>query len=147
MKVSILMTIAGALAMGNALEATGLVNCISTLLMSSISSAPAVTVMIYCLAVFLSMFINNSATVAILGPMIIAIVEKDPENLSLKGLSWTLVYSAGSCFTTPLGYQTNLMVCPDGKYEFQDFARFGALVQLAHMILTVIFVLVVSSFM
>ena len=57
--------------------------------------------------------------------------------MSIEALTWTLVYSAGSCFMTPLGYQTNLMVMPDGQYSFGDFARFGAAIQLSHMLLTV----------
>ena len=68
---------------------------------------------VYLCSVALSMFINNSATVAILGAMLTTIAEKGPA-LHLRGLLWTLTYNAGSCFTTPLGYQTNLMVMPAG---------------------------------
>lgn len=139
MKVDILFIIAGAMAMGEALTATGVVNAIADSLMTAAQPLGkyAVLVTMYVVAVFLSMFINNSATVAILGPMLVAVVEMDP-SYSMKGLAWLLTCAAGTCFTTPLGYQTNLMVMPAGGYSFGDFVKFGVPLQLIHMLLCVL---------
>lgn len=63
--------------------------------------------------------------------MIKQIAEMD-SSVNIQGLVWTLVFAAGTCFTTPLGYQTNLMVMPEGKYTFGDFARFGIPSQILH---------------
>lgn len=138
MKPKILLTIAGALALGTALENAGIVNYIAQVLLLA-KGTVAITCVIYAISVFLSMFINNSATIAILAPMLISIAEKD-DSLRIEPMVLTLVYGAGSCFTTPLGYQTNLMVMPDGKYAFGDFARFGGVIQLCHLLFTVAFV-------
>jgi len=140
MKVDIIFTIAGALAMGQALTRNGIVTFMSAVLLEVAgSSYLAVLAMVYLVAVFMSMFINNSATIGMLGPLVLEVVERNP-SFSVKGLTWTLVFAAGSCFTTPLGYQTNLMVMPDGEYSFGDFLRFGAIVQACHFALTVMFV-------
>jgi len=139
MKVDIILIIAGAMAMGEALTATGVVNAIADSLMAVARpfGKYAVLVTIYVVAVFLSMFINNSATVAVLGPMLVAVVEMD-SSYNMKGLAWLLTCAAGTCFTTPLGYQTNLMVMPPGGYTFGDFVKFGGPVQFFHMVLCVL---------
>lgn len=141
-KVQILLTIAGAIAMGKAMESSGVVGFLAQKMIDLAEplGVLGLTACVYIAAVFLSMFINNSATVAILAPMIIQIAEKDPD-VDVQGLVWTLVYAAGTCFTTPLGYQTNLLVMPEGKYTFGDFARFGVPTQILH------FVLVMASVM
>ncbi len=51
------------------------------------------------------------------------------------------VMVAASCgFTTPLGYQTNLMVYGPGGYRFMDFVRFGLPLNILCGIITVIIV-------
>lgn len=137
MKVEIIFTIAGALAMGQALSKNGIVTFMSGVLLEVAgSSYLAVLAMVYAVAVFMSMFINNSATIGMLGPLVLEVVERNPD-FNVKGLTWVLVFAAGSCFTTPLGYQTNLMVMPDGEYSFGDFLRFGVAIQACHFALTV----------
>jgi len=138
---SILGTIVGALAMGAALERSGFASFLSSLMVKVAEPFGSVgmTVMIYIVSWLMGLVINNSAIVAILGPMLISAAEKD-SSLEIKGLAWALVYAAGTCFTTPLGYQTNLMVIPEGKYTFGDFARFGMTIQFMHFLLTVLFI-------
>jgi di/tricarboxylate transporter len=134
---AILGTIVGALAMGAALERSGVTNCISNAMIKIAEpfGVAGLYVMIYVVSWLMGLVINNSAIVAILGPMLVSIAEKD-SSLEIKGLVWMLVYAAGTCFTTPLGYQTNLMVIPEGKYSFGDFARFGSAIQFIHFLFT-----------
>eukprot|EP00746_Dinoflagellata_sp_MGD_P145975 gnl/MRDRNA2_/MRDRNA2_78527_c0_seq1.p1 gnl/MRDRNA2_/MRDRNA2_78527_c0~~gnl/MRDRNA2_/MRDRNA2_78527_c0_seq1.p1 ORF type:complete len:120 (+),score=15.17 gnl/MRDRNA2_/MRDRNA2_78527_c0_seq1:152-511(+) len=90
---------------------------------------------VYFIAMALSMFMNNSATIAIMGPMAIN-MSKDT-GLTVQSLLFCMVFGAGACFTTPLGYQTNMMVMKDGGYTFADFLKFGVVIQLLHMCATV----------
>ena len=58
--------------------------------------------------------------------------------VSLEAVIWILISGACCCFSTPLGYVTNLMVQPKGKYNFGDFVRFGGVLQLVHGAVTVL---------
>merc|ERR1711879_943946 len=108
------------------------------------SSVKAPVLFVIAGAFGLSMFINNSATVAIMGTMVAGMAKENAMHVS--SLVWTLVLAAGSCFTTPLGYQTNMMVMPDGGYTFVDFMRYGFPVQSMHMVCTLAAVWFVSDY-
>jgi di/tricarboxylate transporter len=138
---AILGTIVGALAMGAALERSGFASFLSRAMVTLAEPFGPVgfTVMIYVVSWLMGLVINNSAIVAILAPMLISAAKQDSA-LEIKGLCWTLVFAAGTCFTTPLGYQTNLMVIPAGKYTFGDFARFGTTIQFIHFVFTVVLI-------
>ena len=38
----------------------------------------------------------------------------------------TVLFAANTCFATPIGYQTNLLVMGPGHYKFADYLRAGA---------------------
>merc|ERR1712232_803909 len=94
------------------------------------------------------MFMNNSATIAIIGPMLVTMLldsqmeSEDDQTAALKALTWVMVFAAGTCLTTPLGYQTNLMVMKDGGYSFGDFTKYGIPIQVLHMVATLALVYV-----
>ena len=46
-----------------------------------------------------------------------------------------ICFGASACFATPLGYQTNLMVYGPGGYRFTDYARLGAPLVLAVLLI------------
>ena len=48
-----------------------------------------------------------------------------------------LMIGASCAFSTPIGYQTNLMVLEPGGYRFLDYARFGSGLQLLMVITSV----------
>ena len=37
----------------------------------------------------------------------------------------TVLFAANTCFATPIGYQTNLLVMGPGHYRFADYLRAG----------------------
>jgi len=86
---------------------------------------------------------NNSATVAILGPMISDMAASS--GLNAVSLVFMLINGAGACFISPLGYQTNMMVMKDGGYTFGDFVKFGVPVQVMHMVCVLISVMLVCD--
>lgn len=49
---------------------------------------------------------------------------------------FTLMMAVGSCFMTPVSYQTNLMVYGPGGYRFEDFGRLGLPLTLLVALLT-----------
>jgi len=58
-------------------------------------------------------------------------------------MSATLMLGASSCYMTPFGYQTNLMVFAAGGYRTMDFIRFGGPLQLW---LIVVMTIIVTCF-
>ena len=52
---------------------------------------------------------------------------------------WALAIAiAASCeFTTPVGYQTNLMVFGPGGYRFSDYIRYGLIPTFIYMAMTI----------
>ena len=45
--------------------------------------------------------------------------------LSFKPMAMIIMVAASCAFINPAGFQTNLMVQPEGGYTFGDFARVG----------------------
>lgn len=135
-KAPVLLTIAGASALSAGLQASGIANFAAGAVtkVALPYGRIGIQLAIYLLSCGLSMFMNNSATIAILGPMLGNIAIEMEGCVSVKSLLFVTVFAAGTCLTTPLGYQTNLMVMKDGGYAFGDFTKYGAPIQVLHMI-------------
>lgn len=88
---------------------------------------------IYIGTALLSAVITNNAAVALMFPVIEAILKSDgselSENRTLSTL-YALMIGASSSFSTPIGYQTNLMVHGPGGYTFMDWVIFGVPLQI-----------------
>ena len=67
---------------------------------------------------------SNAATVTLMFPVASLFVGPETQ-VSLKATLYVLMMAASSSFSTPIGYQTNLMVVGPGGYHALDFARFG----------------------
>lgn len=148
-KGPVLLTIAGASGLSAALQGTGIAMfAAKELTKCAMPYGPiGIRAAVYFLCAFLTMFMNNSATVAIIGPMLATIARSTcaPTDItcqqkSTKALAHVMTFAAGTCLTSPLGYQTNLMVMKDGGYTFADFAKYGGLVQVFHLICCVLVV-------
>jgi di/tricarboxylate transporter len=58
----------------------------------------------------------------------------------------TIMFAASASFSTPIGYQTNLMVLGPGGYEFKDYIKFGLPLNLAVAAVTITLVPLVWPF-
>ncbi len=58
----------------------------------------------------------------------------------------TIMIAASASFTTPIGYQTNLMVYGVGGYHFSDYLRIGIPLTLLVGLTTILVVPVIWSF-
>ncbi|KXZ55568.1 hypothetical protein GPECTOR_2g1117 [Gonium pectorale] len=57
--------------------------------------------------------------------------------IGFKGPLYALMVGASSDFSTPIGYQTNLMVSGPGGYRFLDYTRFGLPLQIIVAFITI----------
>jgi len=83
----------------------------------------------------LSAYISNSAVVAIVFPVSIAMANAMGHDVTPYIL--VICFGAAASFITPIGYQTNLMVYGPGRYSFKDFFRIGLPLTLLYMIVCV----------
>jgi len=134
----VLLSIVGALALGDAVESTGLANYLAKVVVAVCAPGGLYGILIglYIAAVVLGLVITNPAVVAILGE--IGTRTARAQDIPVETIALTLVWASSNCYMSPYAYASNLMVMPEGKYTWGDFIKFGAPLQLLHMIFTVL---------
>jgi di/tricarboxylate transporter len=113
------------LSVGAGLQASGAVALIVGAIEPFLAGLPAVAVIfcVYVLASTLTELVSNNAVGVILTPIAIELgfaVGVDP-----RALVVAVMFAASAAFSTPIGYQTNMMVYGPGGYRFADFMRVG----------------------
>jgi len=90
----------------------------------------------FLLTNLLTAFMTSKAAIAILLPIAITIAHA--QGLPVQAFILIVAYGGAASFSTPIGYQTNLMVYGPGGYKFSDYLRIG-------LPLTLIYGLVATS--
>jgi di/tricarboxylate transporter len=88
--------------------------------------------------------ISNVAAAVLLFPFAVAI--SNELGVSLVPMAITLMIAASASFSTPIGYQTNLMVYGPGEYRFSDFLKMGLPLTLLVGVTTVMLIPMIWSF-
>ena len=123
--LGIVFLLAGSLAMGTALEKTG----VTTALASGVASLTGLTgpfvvlVGFLLVAMLISELMSNSGTVALLAPVAVSCAAEMQVNP--MALLAAVTFGASAAFAMPVGYQTSLMIYGPGGYRFKDFVRMG----------------------
>lgn len=138
----ILLIIAGALAMGSAMQTTRFANCAADGIVSLTKPLGTYCLFagIYFATVAIGMVLNNAATVAIMGSIAIQVANDPDLDVNLGQLALLVTFAASACFMTPYGYQTNTFVADAAGYSWGDFIKFGMPLQLMHMVMIVLLV-------
>ena len=91
---------------------------------------------IYAVTTLLTEVITNNAAAAVVFPIALSL----SQNLGVSFLPFAvaIMIGASASFSTPIGYQTNLMVYGPGGYKFTDFMRVGIPFNLMFWGLTVL---------
>ncbi|MFC0562381.1 SLC13 family permease [Halalkalibacter alkalisediminis] len=132
----ILILIASAIGIANAVEQVGLPMLITNLL----DFEKPVNIILLCFFIYLATLImtemiSNIAAAALMFPIAIPIATQFGYNPELFAI---IIAIASSCsFITPIGYQTNLLVYGPGGYKFTDFFKVGLPLSLLCMFITV----------
>jgi di/tricarboxylate transporter len=128
--LSVLVVIAAAMGLARAFEVTGVAEVVAQGLgglamhLGPVGMLAAVSV----LGMVLTEFITNTAAAALLLPIALAMAAQG--DLDYRPFVLATSISAAVSLSTPLGYQTNMMVYGPGGYRFMDFVRMGVPIQL-----------------
>jgi di/tricarboxylate transporter len=121
----VLITIAAALGLGRALTESGAAQQIADFLVQNVGADRPylLLIVLYLLSACFTELITNSAVVAMLIPLGIAMASI--AGCSPRPFVMGITLAASLSFLTPFGYQTNLMVIGPGGYHPRDFLRVG----------------------
>jgi len=126
----IIFVLAALLPLGTALEKSGAAELLAGYMQTYISGyGPFITLFtLFAVTSVITSLMSNQATAALLSPIAISLgiqMGIDP-----KPLLMTVMFAASTCYLTPLGYQTNIMIYGPGNYKFIDFIKVGGLLSL-----------------
>ncbi len=137
LNVQVLVVIAAALGIGQAVETTGLADAAAEGVLSLTEGLGPVAVLaaLYLTTNLLTEIITNNAAAVLMLPVSMSTAATLGAPPTAFGV--VVAVAASASFITPIGYQTNLMVMAPGGYRFADYARVGLPVTLLVMTLTV----------
>lgn len=121
----ILVVIGAAFGIAEAMETTGLASAVAGGIVSAASGLGPWGLLagVYALTVLFTACMTNNAAAVLMFPIAVAIAAREGVNPMPFAIA---VAVAASCeFSTPIGYQTNLMVMGPGGYRWSDYLRFG----------------------
>lgn len=132
----IIFLIAGVIPLGLAMENTGAAVLIAEMLAESARFLPPIAVLglFYLVTALLTNIISNQASIVLMAPVAFEAavrIGSEPTSFILA-----VMFAGSTAFTTPIGYQTNLLVYNPGGYRFSDYVRVGAPLQLLLAVVT-----------
>ncbi|HGX93064.1 MAG TPA: SLC13 family permease [Candidatus Tenderia sp.] len=133
----VLIVIAAAYGIGQALYVTGAATSIAHLLLGLTAGSPMVALMmLFLVTTILTALITNNAAAVLMFPVALSLASE----LGVNFMPFVVVVmiAASASFATPIGYQTNLMVYGPGGYHFSDFIRIGVPLTLLVGLVTVV---------
>jgi len=133
----VLLVIAAAFALGAALDKTGAAAAIAGGLVDLAGGHPWLTLaMVYAATTIFTEIITNNAAAILVFPIALA-VSKDL-GVNFMPFVAAIMVGASASFSTPIGYQTNMMVYGPGGYRFLDYPRVGLPLNVVIGVVTVL---------
>lgn len=142
----ILITIACAFAISKAMVNSGVADIIAQYIIS-VSKDYGPHVLLAMLFIVTNLFtevITNNAAAALAFPLAISISNQ----LGVNPMPFfvAVCVAASASFSTPIGYQTNLIVQGIGNYKFTDFIRIGLPLNIITFIISVLLIPIIWPF-
>lgn len=123
--VPIIVLLACLIPVSDSISSTGGAELIAGILAVAAGALPAVGAVTLMMgsAMLLTPFLNNAATVLIMGPIGAGLAQK----LGLNPDPFLMAVALGAAcdFLTPIGHQCNTLVMGPGGYRFGDYSRLG----------------------
>lgn len=142
----ILITIACAFAISKAMENSGFAPLIARHIigMSSSLGPYALLAIIFIITNIFTELITNNAAAALSFPIALSVATQlgvDPTPFFV-----VICMAASASFSTPIGYQTNLIVQGIGSYKFTDFVKIGLPLNLITFLISVFVIPLIWEF-
>ena len=124
-EINVVVVIAAAFGISRALDKTGVAGYLAGFLIEAVEGTGPVGLLaaIYLATAVLTEVITNNAAAALVFPIAMAAAAK--AGLNPKPFAVAIAIAASAAFSTPIGYQTNMMVYGPGGYRFRDFLKVG----------------------
>ncbi|MGR8919110.1 MAG: SLC13 family permease [Gammaproteobacteria bacterium] len=120
----ILLVIAGALALGEAMQASGLADLLGRLVIAAAGSDPRLLLgAVFAVSALLAGIVTAKASAVLMLP--VAMAASEQLGVALMPLVMGIMLASSMAVATPIGYPTNLMVYGPGGYHFGDYLRLG----------------------
>ncbi|AWL12410.1 Putative sulfur deprivation response regulator [Saliniradius amylolyticus] len=123
--VNLIMVIVGALGLATALEQSGLLSQVTSLLMPLVNGGSPflALVMVYLVTLLLTEMVTNNAAAALMFPFAWNLIQT--MDYPVMPFALAIAFAASASFISPYGYQTNLLVFSAGRYRYLDFVKYG----------------------
>ena len=142
-----IMLFAGSLALGDAMVKTGTGSVIADTVVAMLGTSPeplVLLVVIFILSVFMTNFMSNTATCALLVPIGLSLANQlgfDP-----KAVLAAIVVGSSLAYATPIGMPANTMVYNIAGYSFMDYVKAGIPLIVVSMIVSLILLPILFPF-
>ncbi|MEM7468637.1 MAG: SLC13 family permease, partial [Pseudomonadota bacterium] len=132
----VLLVIAAALALGKAMENSGLANALANIAISSFGSHPTTLLAtIIGMTMVLAALVTAKAAAVLMLP--IAFAAAGNADVSIMPYVVGVMLAASTSVATPIGYPTNLMVYGPGGYHFSDYLRLGGPLSIIILLMSI----------
>lgn len=142
----ILITIACAFAISKAMENSGFAPMIATKIIGMADSLGpyALLAILFIITNIFTELVTNNAAAALSFPIALSVATQ----LGVNPTPFFVVIcmAASASFTTPIGYQTNLIVQGVGGYKFTDFVRIGLPLNIISFLISVFVIPMIWEF-
>lgn len=138
---------AGMMPVSNAMDKTGAGKLIAEWTVDMMGGSPSpliVTAVLFILSCFLTQFMSNTASAALLCPIGIAISKQlgaDP-----KAVLMSIAVAASCAFATPVGTPPNTLVLGPGGYKFMDYVKAGVGLVIVSFVVSLVVIPIVWPF-
>src|SRR5690606_23595858 len=117
----VVFLLAGTIPPGLAVEESGTAAWLGDALMVPVDGCGPVVVVavLYGFTSLLTEVMSNNAAAIVLTPIVLQLATR--LEMNPYALLVTVMFGASAAFMSPMGYQTNTMVCGPGGYKFTDY--------------------------
>lgn len=132
----VLIAIASSLGIGATLQSSGVAPLVAQkmLMMASFNTIWLLFIT-YMITWILTELISNNAAAVLVFPIALSIAQA--LEINFIPFVMVIIMAASASFSTPVGYQTNLMVYGPGGYRYRDFLKIGLPLNLLIALITI----------